>query len=487
MEQVRVKDMVRAAGGTLLYGDGERLLANIRFDSREVERDDLFVPIIGEKVDAHCFLEQVVGKGAGAVFTSRHTKEEVEEIMQRLEAGREESSCQEPGLQTAWVQVENTVYALQAVGSFLRDRLQVPVIGITGSVGKTTTREMTAAALSGELFVFQTPGNANSQVGVPKTISEIKACHQAVVLELGMSEPGELTRIAKIARPSVAVITNVGIAHMEQLGSKENICREKLTIQDGLAEGGTLLLNGDDDMLQHIRAREGHGYRTLYYGTGENCDYLARDIKEIDGGLSFTAVFRQECVPVRLSVPGRHNVWNAMAAIGAAHEAGVSMAAAAAGIRTFSGVEGRQQMIESQGLTVIDDTYNASPVSMKASIAILCGLKGVKRRVAVLADMKELGADSKELHRDVGRYLGKSSVDVLVTYGELAGSIAEGAKGGMEKGEGGPEIYEFLNKGEMTDFLKSLLREGDGILFKGSHSMRLGEIVAYFAGKEDKV
>lgn len=477
MENITVEDIVKACGGTLLAGNGRRYLSRIRLDSRQVEAGDLFVPIIGKKVDAHRFIPQVIRQGAGAVLTSRHSSEEVRTIIEELE---KEMPDAEPA---AWIQVNDAKQALQAVGAFCRSRLSIPVIGITGSVGKTTTREMTAAALGAGLQVFKTPGNSNSQVGVPIAVSEISQADQAAVIELGMSEPGEMTRIAKVALPTMAMITNIGITHIEQLGSRENIFREKMNIQDGLKDGGVLLLNGDDDMLKEAKARDGHGYRTLYYGTGANSDYRAEDIREENGFPVFTAVYQEERVPVRLNVMGRHNVLNAMAALAAAREHGVPMEAAAKSLEAFSGFAGRQQIYRSHGLTVIDDTYNASPVSMKAGLSVLCAMEGQKRRIAVLADMKELGEDTVSFHREVGSFAAGLSVDALITYGELAEEILQGAR---TEGNKRLQLFHFSSKDQLISFLDHFLEEGDCILFKGSHSMGLGEVAARYGRKKDK-
>ena len=272
MENVSVQDIIVATGGVLLSGNGGTMLNKIRLDSRQVESGDLFVPIIGEKVDAHKFLGQVAAKGAGAVLTSEHREKTAE---------MDETSC-------AWIAVDDTKKALQDVGRHLRKRLTLPIVGVTGSVGKTTTREMIAAALSARFHVYKTPGNSNSQVGVPITVSEITKEDEIGVLELGMSEPGELTVIAQIAKPDVAVITNIGITHIEQLGSRDNIYKEKMTIQDGLSDGGVLVLNGDDDMLQKTTGKT--GVKTVYYGTGVNCDYRAVALVLTDGKAEFTAV-----------------------------------------------------------------------------------------------------------------------------------------------------------------------------------------------------
>ena len=225
MEHVTVKDLVLGSGGVLVSGSEEAPVSHIRLDSRQVEPGDLFVPLLGERVDSHRFLPQVMDQGAAAVLTSQ------------------ELTLPEGGAGCAVIRVEDTKKALQKIGSYLRDRLTLPLVGVTGSVGKTTTREMIAAALSARFRVYKTPGNSNSQVGVPVTLSEITENDQVGVIELGMSEPGEMTVIANIARVDMAVITNIGITHIGQLGSQENILREKLHITDGMKDGGLLILN----------------------------------------------------------------------------------------------------------------------------------------------------------------------------------------------------------------------------------------------------
>ena len=236
MEQMTVKEIVEATGGVLLCGDERIPLIHISIDSQNIQGGELFVPLVGEKVDAHKYISQALAAGAAAVLTSEHDRMEDER---------------------PWIRVKDTKKALQAIGSYYRNRLTLPLVGITGSVGKTTTREMVAIALSAGRKVYKTPGNKNSQVGVPITLSEITFEDEIGVLELGMSMPGEMTVIARIARVDTALITNVGVAHIEQLGNQENIYREKLKIQDGLKEGGVLLLNGDDPLLKDTRPKKG--------------------------------------------------------------------------------------------------------------------------------------------------------------------------------------------------------------------------------------
>lgn len=454
MEQITVNDIIKATGGTLLCGDQGTPIVHLSIDSRTMKGDDLFVPIIGEKVDAHHFISQAFAAGAVAVLTSEH------DVM----------TDSHP-----WIRVADTRDALQAIGAGYRDRLKLPLVGITGSVGKTTTREMVAAALSAGFRVYKTPGNSNSQVGVPITLSEISLADGIGVLELGMSEPGELTKIARIARVDMAVITNIGVAHIEQLGTRENIYHEKLTIQDGLKEGGVLILNGDDEWLMKTTARPGFG--TVYYGTAQNSEYRAEDIRLEDGYPVFTAVCGGVRLPVRLHIMGRHNVLNAMAALAVADLNGVPLAAAVQKLEAFSGFENRQQISRINGITIIDDTYNASPASMKAALEVLHSMTGAGRRIAVLADMKELGPEAPALHRETGRFLAVCPVDMLVTMGGLAEEI----RTGMEQAgvKAGGCHFETADMDGLTAALDSLLRPGDCVLLKGSNSMNLSQAAAH--------
>jgi len=453
MENMTVKEILLATGGRLLCGKENTALEHISIDSRNMKGNDLFVPIVGEKVDAHRFIFQALDNGAAAALTSEH------DFMDSAKP---------------WIRVEDTKKALQALGIYYRDRLKLPLVGITGSVGKTTTREMVACALSARYAVYKTPGNHNSQVGVPITISEISHEDEIGVIELGMSEPGELTVIARIAKIQMAVITNIGVTHIEQLGSRENIYKEKMTIQDGLMEGGILLLNGDDELLKNTRAKE--GCRTIYYGTGENCDYRAEEVRLEEGFPAFTAVYGQQRVPVRLAVMGSHNVLNAMAALAVASECRIPMEEAACCLQDFTGFKNRQQIYHTGGMTVIDDTYNASPVSMIAGLEVLGSMTGAGRRVAVLADMKELGENSPQFHYEIGEYIAEHPVDQVVTLGELAGEIATAVR------EKAPQIMvkEFMGQDLLTAYLKEELKEGDCVLFKGSNTMRLGPVAEEF-------
>lgn len=465
MENITVKQIEEAAGGILLCGDRSAPLSHISIDSRLMRGEDLFVPLIGEKTDGHRFLAQAMEHGAKAALTSEHDP-------------LPEGFC------GALIRVEDTRCALQRIGSFLRDRLTIPLVGITGSVGKTTTREMVAAALSAKYRVFKTPANYNSQVGVPITISEISAADEIGVLELGMSEPGEMTVISQIARVDTALITNVGVTHIENLGSRERILNEKLKIQDGMKEGASLILNKDNDLLSRTAAKK--GLHTIYYGTGAGSDYRAEEIRMENGRPSFTLVHGSYRVPVTLQMMGGHNVLNALAAFAVADFYKVPLEAAAEKLSQCRGFQNRQQICVRGGITIIDDTYNASPDSMKAGIRVLASLDRSGRRIAVLADMKELGRESKRFHQEIGTFMADLPLDGVVTFGELAGEIGTGLAEAFRGGRSTLPIHTFREdeRQQMTDFLEQTLKPGDAVLFKGSNSMKLGETAAHFIGKE---
>lgn len=472
MTGITVKELLEATGGNLLLGQEDQHAGHISLDSRKMEEDDLFVPIVGERVDAHLFLCQAIASGAAAVFTSEHHRwEDVKASVRQQCGGNREQ--EKKALGAAWIEVPDTKKALQDLGSFCRKRLTLPLVGITGSVGKTTTREMIAEALSAGFLVYKTPGNSNSQVGVPITIAEISQSAEIGVIELGMSEPGEMERISRVARVDCAVMTNIGVAHIEQLGSQEHILEEKLHIQDGMPAEGILFLNGDDPLLASVVPKEGR--KRVLYGLGRDCDYRAEDLHLEEGYPVFTAVHGDRSVRVRLQVMGSHMVSNAMAALAVADTYGLSMEKAALALGQFKGYKGRQQIFQWGGVTVIDDSYNASPVSMKAGLEVLASVKGEGRRIAVLADMKELGLEAVRFHEEIGAYIGEHPLDMVLLLGELASCIGSG----MDAARAVTPHIEMDRLAQVEEWLDEHIREGDCILFKGSNSMKLSEAVRH--------
>ena len=461
MEAMTIRELVEAVGGRLLgeFTDLDATVTLGETDSRTITPGALFVPLNGERFDGHAYIASALEKGAAGCFTQRERESYL------------------PG--KFYIKVDSTHRALRDLAVHYKKKFNVPVVGITGSVGKTTTREMIAAALSAGFKVYQTPGNSNSQVGVPVTIAGIPEDAGIGVIELGMSEPGEMTRIAQVARVDSAVMTNIGVAHIEQLGSRQNILEEKLHIQDGMARDGVLFLNGDDDLLREVTPAGGR--RKVLYGMAGDCACRGEDLRLENGFPVFDVLYGGERVTVRLKVMGSHMVSNALAALAVAAQYGVPLEQAAARLEAFEGFKGRQQIFSCGGATVIDDSYNASPVSMKAGLEVLNSIEGKGRKIAVLADMKELGPDTVCYHREIGDYIAAHPVDLAVLLGSLAAEI------GWQLGHLGSSVPVLILRDleELEDWLDGNLKDGDCLLFKGSNSMRLSAAVEHLkaAGK----
>ncbi len=459
MQDFKVSDILEATGGRLLCGSPETLIDTISTDSNKIGERCLFVPIIGRRVDAHRFIDSAVAAGAKAVLTSEH------------DAMDKPVPC---------IRVEDTVIAMQEIGRAYGRRMNIPKIGVTGSVGKTTTKEMIACALSAGFRVFKTDGNSNSQIGVPGTLAKITPEDEIAVIEMGMSSPGEMKRLAELVTLDCAVLTNIGVSHIEALGSRDGICEEKLHIEDALVQDGCIFLNGDDDIIPGHMGRLQH--EAVLFGLGENNDYRAVNIESggertefdivIAGSLGYHAV---------LKVPGIHNVRNALAAVAVADRYSIPVEDAIRALSSYGGVSMRQQISVVSGVTVIDDSYNACPESMKAGIDVLCTVKASGRRIAVLADMLELGPESPRFHFEVGEYIGKRGVDEIVLFGELADNIADGAKINSQV-----NIVKFNSRDEINRYLEASLKEGDAVLFKGSRGMKLNECAEFLKNRHNK-
>ena len=446
MEHMTIQDILAATGGTLLCGDSSMPIKRISTDSRTVGPDTLFVPIIGERVNAHKFIDSAL-KDGGAALTQEHDHAEGPH---------------------PFIRVADTLKAMQQIASYYRNKMSLPIIGITGSVGKTTTREMIAHVLKGKYRVFETIGNRNSQVGVPLTLDRLTSKDEIGVLEMGMSEPGQITILGEIIRPNAAVVTNVGVSHIEQMGSRDNICREKLDIQNGLAKNGVLYLNGDNDMIRKHIGYVTHSYK--FFGFSEDCSYRAEEVEEINGQTHFTFVHEDMREPIILNVLGDHNVSNALAAIALGLAYDVPMETIKRQLATFSGQ--RQNILKMHGYTVIDDAYNASPDSMKAGLKILSDYQDSGRKVAVLSDMLELGPDSPDYHREVGEFLGTADITDLYITGTLSKEYAKAA----QKKNPSLKTKWFASNHDLISYLKNYLSEHDVVLIKASNGMKLYEV-----------
>lgn len=450
MENITVKDILKATGGFLLCGDENTILNNICIDSRKIQPGDLFIPLIGEKVDGHRFIEMAMETGA-ATLTSQHNNVVISE--------------------KAFIRVDDTQKALQAIGQYIRNRYQLPIVGVTGSVGKTTTREMIACALSTEKKCFQTPRNYNSQIGVPITLSMLKEEYETAVLEMGISEAGQMDVLTDLIRPSICVVSTIGTAHIETLKSQENIRKEKLAIIHGMSENGMLFINGDDPLLYEVK--DSLPCRTMTFGCCEFCDYRAENISSEDEFMLFECVHEGHRIPVRLRALGKHNVRNCLAALAVADQMGISMEKAALAFPAFEGQRQRFLKLENR-YSILDDTYNASPDSMKASIDVLCEISCTGKRFAVLGDMLELGEYSLEYHQKIGEYLCDKKIDEVIVIGEAAQEIKQVID---ECETAYPKTYTFKDNEEIALYLMAVMKPEDIVLLKGSHGMDLSEVV----------
>lgn len=469
MEALSVKEIAQATGGIILCGDENTLITSAGTNSKNMEADSLFIPIVGERVDAHDFIEDAFRNGAAACFTSKDTVLDKDKV---------------------YIRVVDTLKALQALGTYYRKKFSLPVIGITGSVGKTTTKEMVAAALGVKYNVLKTEGNMNSQVGLPLMMLRINSGHEIAVIEMGISEEGEMARLAEIAGPEAAIMTNIGVSHIAQLKTRENIRREKLNIINAFHQDSVLFINGNDNLLAELY-KNGNGdsedldlceitgakykdARVCAFGTEEFCDYRAENIRTIDGKTHFTLRKKTgETEEIVLKVLGMHNVTNALAALAVAEYFHIPLSAAAKGLYEYEPIAMRGQIKEANQVKIIDDSYNASPDSMKSGIHVLLELEGIKRRIAVLADVWELGDISRQCHYEIGVFIAGQKIDEVITVGQEAGYIADGIKDNNQL----ITTHSFMKNEEAITYLKSILKPGDGLLVKGSRGMKTDEIV----------
>ncbi len=436
-----------AVGGRMsVCTNSSRIVNGFFSDSRTPQNDKLFLAIRGERVDGNSFVQDLISKGC-AVMTDR------EENL---------------SLNGDVIFVSDVREALQLLAKYYRETelSEIPFVGITGSVGKTTTKDMVALAVSSCMTVHKTVGNSNSQIGLPQTVLAVDPHIECAVVELGMSMPGEMERISRCAMPNVSVITNIGYSHIENLGSREAIRDEKLKICDFSKPNSCLILNGDEPLLHNIDPAD----KKLIYVSVEDkdCHCFAKDICETPFGISFTAsVFGYE-TNVSLNVKGMHFVINSLFALAVCHVLGLDIDVSAKALTGYQSDGKRQHIYEKDGHIIISDCYNASPESMKAALSVLSGAKG--RRIAVLGDMLELGTESITLHKLVGEYT-NNNVDVLITYGDFASVVSESSSVS--------EKYEFSKdqREVLKEFLTDFITNDDTVLYKGSNGMKLGELI----------
>lgn len=453
-------------GGKLQGSHSEKLIQGVSTDSRRIAAGQLFVPFAGEHFDGHDYAEQALLAGAGAVL---------------WQANRDIPAAL---ADAPLVIVKDTLAALQRLAAAYRSELVVRIVGITGSNGKTTTKDLTAAVLGTVYNVRKTEGNFNNEIGLPLTVLQLEEETEVAVLEMGMSEFGEIELLTKIAQPDAAIITNIGDAHMLQLGSRAGIAKAKLEITVGLGEDGLLLYNGDEPLLEAELERMAlpSGVIRRTFGFGERNEWSAADIKVESGASSFTAIYKGEpsgLGTVRVPVPGRHNVSNTLAALAVARFFGVPAARIVEGLAR---VELTGMRIESvlayNGATILNDSYNANPTAVRAAIDLVHQLEGFGRKWLVLGDMLELGPEEVQLHFEIGAYITPDNGISVLTYGPLSKHISEGYRSRIpHQGIDGCAAIHFDDKEELAAWLHSKLEPTDLVLVKGSRGMQMEQIV----------
>ena len=454
MEPITVAEIVAAVGGELLGSfDPNAVITEVDTDSRKMHQNSLFVPLCGENFDGHVYLHQALCSGALGCLTKYPVGERRTDRF--------------------YIQVADTTTALGDLARYYRSKFDIQVIGITGSVGKTTTKDMVAAVLSQKYRVLKTQGNYNNNIGVPKTLFGLDSSHQVAVVEMGMNHKGEIDYLTRIAQPDVAVITNVGDAHIENLGSRENTLRAKAEIFNGLKPGGMAVLNGDDLLLAKLDQVLIHPI--TWYGESQRCAFRCLDIHETGHDcMALEAVTPLGGLKTTIHCLGKHLLYPALsaAAVGAAF--GLSLEELCRGIESFVPTKMRMDVVRCKdGITILNDTYNANPQSMRAAVDVLANYSGAYR-IAVLGDMLELGDLGPVLHESVGQFVGSSGIDCLITVGELGEYIAQGAQSA-----GLGEVYARPNREEAKVVLEQVLQPGAVVLCKASRGMKFEELVEF--------
>ena len=455
MEALKLSEVLEAVKGKLLgtFEDLETEISAVDIDSRNITPGGLFIPIIGERFDGHAFINDALEAGAAGCFTARSR-----------DSYRDDKF---------YIKVDSTQKALRDLAVYYKKKFDIPFVAVTGSVGKTTTKDMVAAVLGEKFKVLKTEGNFNNELGLPLTLLRLDHSCQIAVLEMGMNHFGEIDYLTKIVHPDVALITNIGDAHIENLGSRENILKAKCEIFGGMTEDSLAVLNGDDELLCTLKGTL--AMEQVWCGQGENCGYRALELDQ-SGDEAVKCLVRTPTGEFPCEIPGlgRHMIYPALMAAAVGEHFGLTSQEIARGILHFAPTKMRMNILHrGEDITILDDAYNANPQSMRAAVEVLSKSKG-RPRIAVLGDMFELGALSPVLHTGVGDYLARSGVEYLVAVGEQSKHIADAARSTL-----GDRAYHCENKEEAKEVLKGLIQPGCTVLVKASRGMAFEEITAF--------
>ena len=454
MKNLSLENIAMACGGKL-YCNSEDLakkeVTAIVTDNRKVTEGSMFIALKGARVDGHSFIENAYESGALCVISEK------------------ELSTDKP-----YILVKESLVAIKKIAKFYREGLDIKVVGISGSVGKTSTKEMIYSVLSEKYNVLKTEGNFNNELGLPLTIFRLREDHEIAVLEMGISDFGEMTRLSEIAKPDVAVITNIGLCHLENLKSRDGILQAKTEMFKNINENARIVLNGDDDKLSTVLEYNGIKPDFYYVENAENKCIYADNIRN-NGikGINCDIHYYDDVINAGINIPGKHMVYNALAGVCVGKIFGLSNEEIESGISKLKPVSGRNNIIELDKITVIDDCYNANPVSMRASIDVLEYAN--TRKVAILGDMFELGTNEEKLHGEIGEYLCEVSVDVVILVGELM----KNAFNAIKDNHVDKKVYHYSELNDCINELNNIIKEEDSILVKASHGMNFSKIIEY--------
>ena len=459
MFQIALSELAKVVGGTTESDSvpGDQQARGISIDSRKVVGGNLFVAIGGERFDGHQFVKHAAQKGAKAAVVAKDKKHTVTEQAFR-------------GMTV--IPVEDTRKALGDLASWHRQKFDLPVVAVTGTNGKTTTKDMIAQVLSARFKVLRSPASYNNLVGLPLTLFQLNSRHQVLVMELGMSSPGEIGVLTRMSNPSLGVITNIGPAHLESMRSVEKIAQAKFELPDNMHSPKTLVLNADDRRLADRIKRKKEDERVISFGIKKEADFAADRIELNGNGYISFRINRD--LTVNLGTLGMHNVYNALAAFAVGSLLELDPEQIKRKLERYLPSELRMELVEIRGIRVINDSYNANPVSMEKGLETLREIETSGRRIAVLADMLELGEEAESFHLEVGKKAAVLGLDLLVAVGEHARYMAQGAR---EAGMSSRNIITLVNNQETGSYLLENLKEGDLVLVKGSRKMRTEEVV----------
>ncbi|HZR05616.1 MAG TPA: UDP-N-acetylmuramoyl-tripeptide--D-alanyl-D-alanine ligase [Candidatus Udaeobacter sp.] len=453
MNPLALGQIAKFAGGSLSCGDGTVVIDKVSTDSRTIKRGELFVALRGENFDGHNFVDAVATSGAAGAIVDSGWEGQVPENF-------------------ALIRAKDTLLAYQQLAANYRKSLTLRVVAITGSNGKTSTKDFAAAVLARRFRVTKTQGNFNNHVGLPRTILEATLQDEVAVWEIGMNHPGEVAALAKVAAPDVGIITNIGVAHIEFMGSRESIAEEKGALAEAVGAQGTVILNADDPFTKGIAARA-RG-KVIFAGTTAGA-IRASEVNQSGNGTDFTILEGAHRCRAQLPVPGLHMVQNALLAVAAGRVFGLSLEECAAGLAAAPLTKARLQVREIRGVQFLDDSYNANPESMKAALQTLVELDAEGQRIAVLGEMRELGDQSERGHREVGETAAALKIDRLIVIGNVAAIISDAAKGaGLENSS------TVASTAEAAELLTEIAAPGDLVLIKGSRLARTEQVIEAF-------